>query len=108
VISEELMYPCLEAVKSVLEKIGVDPNSRDLGCQDFEYTTCDMSELEKYIELYQKESTSQFEKRVLGCYLIEGLNDYVSLYEKAHPLLDDAFCICILTILYIKPKLRTE
>ena len=50
-----------------------------------------MSELERYIELYPKESTREYEKRVLGCYIIEALNDLVSIEMYARPLLDQAF-----------------
>ena len=78
-ISEELVYPRIDAARSVLAKIGVDPATRDFDCQDYEYTTCNMSELERYIELYPKENTNEYEKRVLGCYIIEALNDFVSI-----------------------------
>ena len=89
-ISEELMYPRIDAARSVLTKIGVDPATRDFDCQDYEYTTCNMSELERYVELYPKENTNEYEKRVLGCYIIEALNDFVSIEKSAHPLLDQA------------------
>ncbi|WP_444994750.1 hypothetical protein [Aliikangiella sp. IMCC44359] len=90
-ISDDLKYPSLDAVKSVLTKIGVDISSRDLDCQDYEYTTCKLSELEKYIALYQKNDTSIHEKRVLGCYMMEGLNDYVAKESIPHPLQEQVF-----------------
>lgn len=90
-ISEKMNYPRIDAARSVLIKIGVDPATRDFKCQDYEYTTCNISELDSYIDLYPKESTTEYEKRVLGCYIIEALNDYVSLEKSTHPLLDHAF-----------------
>ncbi len=45
-----------------------------------------MEELEQYFDLYGKDDTTIYEKRVLGCYLMEGLNDYVSVHNVKHPL----------------------
>jgi len=91
VIPDNLKYPDINVVISVLTKIGVDPQTRNLDCQDYECTTCDLSELEKYIELYVDVNTSVYEKRVLGCYILEGLNDFVSAVNKPHLLQDRAF-----------------
>jgi len=88
---EDLKYPDIEAVKSILVKIGVDPMSRDLNCQDFEYTTCELQELDAYIKLYEERETSIYEKRVLGCYFLECLNEHVSIHNEAHPSQQIAF-----------------
>ena len=88
----QLKYPTKDAAISVLRKLGVDPASRfDQYDQDFEYTACRVEELEAYFKLYQDEDTTQAEKRLLGCFLIEGLNDYVSENDKPHPLQNDVF-----------------
>ncbi|MDC0435211.1 hypothetical protein OAM69_06195 [bacterium] len=90
-MADRLKYPDPDAALSVLEKIGVDPKSRDLDCQDFEYTTCEVAELDKYVELYERSDTSIYEKRVLGCYIMETLNDFVSAEQRPHHLQDKAF-----------------
>ena len=84
-MQEDLKYPDIEAVKTVLAKIGVDPETRDLDCQDYEYTTCTLEELPSYIDLYQHNDTSVLEKRVLGCYFLECLNEFVSINSREHP-----------------------
>ena len=84
-MQEELKYPSKEAVKAVLSKIGVNPETRDLDCQDYEYTTCLLEELPNYIDLYQGIDTSVLEKRVLGCYFLECLNEFIAIYDKVHP-----------------------
>lgn len=82
----------MDAAASVLHKLGVDSASRfDQYDQDFEYTACRVEELEAYLKLYQDEDTTLGEKRLLGCFLIEGLYDYVSENDKPHPLQNDVF-----------------
>ncbi len=89
---EDLKYSSIDAVESVLAKIGIDPETRVIdGDQDYEYTTCKIEELPQYIELYEKDDTSIYEKRVLGCYFLECLNDYVQDEDAAHKLQDGAF-----------------
>ena len=84
---EDLKYPRFDAVKSVLIKIGVDPSTRyGVLDQDYESTTCKVEELEQYIDLYEKEDTSIFEKRVLGCYFLECLNEYYQVNDICHPM----------------------
>ncbi len=84
-MKDELKYPDIEAVKSVLMKIGIDPVLRLSGLdQDFEYTSCKVEEIEKYIELYGSLDISDKEKRVLGCFLLQSLNDYIGRYGEAH------------------------
>ena len=84
-----LKYPSIEAVKSDLLKLNIDPASRDLDCQDYEYTTCKLDEIDKYINLYK--NTTVYEKRLLGCYFLECLNEYVSSNGKEHSLQVEAF-----------------
>ena len=87
-MQEDLKYPNIEAVKTVLSKIGVNPETRDLDCQDYEYTTCLLEELPNYIDLYQDIDTSVLEKRVLGCYFLECLNQFIVINDKVHPKQD--------------------
>lgn len=93
---EKLKYPSKEAVQSVLTKIGVDPSSRiDSSDQDIEYTTCKTHELERYIVLYTQEDTTIYEKRVLGCYFLECLNEYIQEHGKPHPQQDQAISLLL-------------
>jgi len=88
----QIKYPTMDAAAIVLRKLGVDPASRfDQYDQDFEYTACRVEELEAYLKLYQDEDTTLAEKRLLGCFLIEGLNDYVSLNHQSHPSQNEVF-----------------
>lgn len=85
-MKEDLKYPEIEAAKSVLMKIGIDPVSRISGIdQDFEYTSCEVAEIDKYLELYCSHNVSDKEKRVLGCFLLQSLNDYIGKYGETHP-----------------------
>ena len=85
-------YPELEAAKSVLAKIGADPSTRiDEDDQDFEYTSCDYSELEAYVALYLEGTTSGAEKRVLGCFLLQSLDDYLLSHGAIHANQEDIF-----------------
>ena len=89
---EDLTYPRADAIRSVLQKIGVQPSTRfDCLSQDAEYTTCMLDELEQYIELYEKSDTTIYEKRVLGCYFLESLNEYFQLNGSPHPKQEHAF-----------------
>lgn len=80
-------YPNVAAAKSVLMKIGVDPTTRiNDQDQDFEYTSCSLEELSAYIDLYTKPETSDQEKRVLGCYFLQCLNEYFQINDVEHPM----------------------
>jgi len=82
---DELKYPSLEAVNSILKKLGVNPSSRyDDQDQDYEYTTCRLEELDDYIEIYTLSESTDTEKRLLGCYLLQSLEDYIAKYNKTH------------------------
>jgi hypothetical protein len=85
-MDDRLKYPDMEAAASIFRKLGIEPVSRfSAGDQDFEYTSCEVSELEKYLGLYLEIDTSDMEKRVLGCFFLECLNDYVSTNNSAYP-----------------------
>ncbi len=90
-MNNNLQYPSIDAVKSVLLKLNIDPATRDLDCQDYEYTTCRLEEIDKYINLYKNRDTTVYEKRLLGCYLLECLNEHVSLNNNEHTLQHEAF-----------------
>jgi len=47
-----------------------------------------MEELDKYLDLYDAPGISDPERRVLGCYLMEGLNNFVYTNDRKHPLHD--------------------
>lgn len=84
-MNDDLKYPRVEAVRSILTKIGVDPSSRfDALDQDYEYTTCKLEELELYADLYERPDTSVYEKRVLGCYFLECLNEFSQMNNCEH------------------------
>ena len=84
---EDFKYPRLDAANKILERLGVDPSTRiDEQDQDFEYTSCIVEETEQYLDLYKQESISEAEKRVLGCFLFECLNEYVHSNDKEHKL----------------------
>lgn len=86
-LREHLKYPKMDAATNVFEKLGVDASTRfDEKDQDFEYTSCRLEETEQYLDLYKQESTSESEKRVLGCFLFECLNEYVQNNDKQHEL----------------------
>ncbi|MEL6441941.1 MAG: hypothetical protein AAFQ80_22170 [Cyanobacteria bacterium J06621_8] len=88
---DNLKYPTMEAAASVLAKIGIDPSTRfDYLDQDFEYTSCRLEELDKYIALYRKEDTSDKEKRLLGCYFTECLDEYLLNNDEPHPKQNEA------------------
>ena len=101
-MNDEFKYPCRDAARNILRKLGVEPESRfGKGDQDFEYTACEMEELGQYVSLYNRNDTALLEKRVLGCFFMEGLNDYVSTNDSKHPLQDE-----ILTILHRDIKIH--
>lgn len=72
--------------KSVLRKLGIDPNSRiDRFDQDWEYTSCRSEELGNYLALYSQPSTTPGEQRILCCFLLQCLNGQIKSGRK-HPL----------------------
>jgi len=84
-MDEQLRYPELRSTESIFRKLGIDPKTRiDEIDQDFQYTSCKLDELDKYVELYLQMDTSQKEKRVLGCFFLECLNEYVSSHTESH------------------------
>ncbi len=88
----KLTYPTIDVVRSILRKLKIDGASRiDSFDQDIEYTSCRVEELESYIDLYVSQDLPNEEKRILGCYFLECLNDYVSEHNVAHPMQNKAF-----------------
>ena len=77
-IRKELKYPSFSAAESLFQKMGIEASTRFCkDDQDFEYTSCRVEEIDGYLQLYKNESTTDQEKRVLGCFLFECLNEYV-------------------------------
>ncbi len=90
----ELKYPSMEAAASIFQKLGIDPSTRfDALDQDFEYTSCRVSELEQYFTIYQAHDTTEQEKRVLGCFLFECLNEYILSNDKEHPIFSEVMML---------------
>jgi hypothetical protein len=86
-LKEQLKYPDMEAAAKLFEKLGIEPSSRFAEHeQDFEYTSCKLEEIEQYLALYLQPDTSPKEKRVLGCFFFECLNEYVVIHKKSHSL----------------------
>ena len=85
-MTDDLEYPTNEAIDSVLRKIGVDPTTRyNKKDQDTEYTTCRLDEIDKYVDLYGVPTTTEPEKRVLGHYFLECLNEHTQTTDRQHP-----------------------
>ncbi len=85
-------HPSLQATINVLKKLGIDPDVRlDINDQDVEYTACRIEELTQYVALYNDPNTLQTEKRVLGCFMLECLNDFVAKENDKHLLQDTIF-----------------
>ncbi|MEE9336799.1 MAG: hypothetical protein V3U87_01855, partial [Methylococcaceae bacterium] len=89
----EFKYPDIESCISILDKLGIDKDKLDLECQDWEYTLADERYLKSYIKLYSNDKTTKLEKRVLGCFIIQCLQDI--LVEGAK----ENYVIKILTML---------
>lgn len=84
-MTDELKYPSINATISVLKKLSITPSTRiNEYDQDFEYTSCRIEEIDDYLALYQKNDTSDQEKRVLGCFLLECHNEYIGSNNSTH------------------------
>ena len=84
----------MDAAASIFRKLGIDPESRfSESDQDFEYTSCKIEELGSYLDLYKEEETTNFEKRVLGCFILECLNEYILKNGEPHKLLHHALTL---------------
>jgi len=93
-LREDLKYPRMDAATRIFEKLGVEASTRfDENDQDFEYTSCRVEEIEQYLNLYNQDSTTEQERRVLGCFLFEGLNEYVQNHAKEHELFEEVMRI---------------
>ena len=90
-LREDIEYPRMEAAASVFRKLGVDSSTRfDEQDQDFQYSACRVEETELYLNLYRQENTTKSEKRVLGCFLFECLNEYIVENAKEHKVFEEA------------------
>lgn len=68
------------AIGAVLQRLGIDPTDRfDEFDQDAEYTACRVEELDAYYLLYRANNLSVDERRVLGCFMLQCLNDGIEL-----------------------------
>ena len=89
----EFEYPGFKSCISILEKLGIDKDTLDLDCQDWEYTLADERFLSEYIKLYNVDSTTGLEKRVLGSFIIQSLENLLAKGIK------ESFVVEILTML---------
>ena len=70
-------YPTIEGAREVFGQLGIDPNSVDLSCQDWEYTYPQMEQLFDFLELYRRGVLSDAAKRVLGCFIFQTLENHL-------------------------------
>jgi hypothetical protein len=70
-------YPTHEGGTEVAKLLGVDPQTLMSG-QDWEYTSPNLSHLDRYRELYLLPGTSNLAKRVLGCFIFQCMEDHVA------------------------------
>lgn len=75
---DEFKYPDILAAVSIFEKLDIDTEKLNLDCQDWEYTLADKKYLEQYISLYTLGTTTKLEKRVLGSFIIQSLEDLLA------------------------------
>ena len=97
-------YPDHDACLSILDKLEVDKSSLLLDCQDWEYTLANENYLPEYVKLYESDTTSALEKRVLGCFIIQSIENllpknvhdneihsYLSMLNKDNSIHKDEF-----------------
>jgi hypothetical protein len=83
----------LEAIRSVLARLGIDPRDRmDEGDQDPEYTACRSDEIDDYFRLYRSKELNVDERAVLCCFLLEGLNEQIQT-SAPHPSQTEIFSV---------------
>ena len=75
-------YPDINSAKSIIDKLDVDTRHFDLDCQDWEYTLANKDHINQYINLYGLKTTTKLEKRVLGCFIIQSLEDLLAENPK--------------------------
>lgn len=67
-----------DAIRSVLVKLGVEPDTRvDRYDQDPEYTACRPEEIDEYVRVLRSRDVTVPEMSVLCCFLLECLNDRI-------------------------------
>ncbi len=99
---DDLKHPSIDAAVSIFKRMGIDPGTRfDSYDQDFEYTSCSLSEIEQYFEIYKGESTNDQEKRLLGCFFLECLNEHVQSNGAVHQLHNE-----IMALLHGDPEIH--
>ncbi|WP_417374579.1 hypothetical protein [Gimesia maris] len=74
-MTNQFEYPSEAACRSVLIKLGMHASQLDCYPQDWEYLMADETRLSDYIDLYQQSETTDQEKRVLGCFVIQSLEN---------------------------------
>ena len=63
-----------EGGELLAKRLDVDP-AVFLACQDWEYTSADSTRLDQYSTLYRDAATTDCEKKVLACFILQSLED---------------------------------
>ncbi|QDT89012.1 hypothetical protein [Gimesia algae] len=74
-MKSQFEFPSEGACLLVLKKLDMDESQLDMIPQDWEYLLADETRLSDYIDLYQQPQTTDQEKRVLGCFVIQSLEN---------------------------------
>ncbi|WP_298864957.1 hypothetical protein [uncultured Gimesia sp.] len=68
-------FPDAATGRSLLQKLGKEEVQFELFGQDWEYILADEVLLPEYIRLYESNETTDQEKRVLGCFIIQSIEN---------------------------------
>jgi hypothetical protein len=74
---DDLHFPTVNGALEVLGHLGVDPDTIDFTCQDWEYTYPQLRQLPDFIRVYRTCDLSDHAKRVLGCFIFQTLDDHL-------------------------------
>ena len=72
---DQYNFPDESACQSILAKLGRDEKQIALFGQDWEYLLADEVLLPEYTRLYESNETTDLEKRVLGCFIIQSIEN---------------------------------
>lgn len=73
----DLRFPTIEGALEIAGHLGIDPDTINFECQDWEYTYPTPDQLQAFITTYQERTLSDAAKRVLGCFIFQALDDYL-------------------------------
>ena len=75
---QDLRYPTVDGALEVVRHLGIAPDSIDFTCQDWEYTYPELEQLPDFVRAYTNFALSDSAKRVLGCFIFQTLEGYLS------------------------------